>query len=233
MQDYDTRLFNKISPIVLLMAGLMILVEIGALAGTAGFLVAGEQSEGFRLLIYRDYAFSPELWQHNIDAWSFPPADLLRLLTYSFLHDSFIGLAFGVVLFVAFGKGVSERFGPWAVVLTFFVGAIVGAVVYGTFLPTKFWLSGAFNGDYALIGAFSFARWSDLKSRGGPQILAFRLIIMLLIAQLIFGALAIVLGQGSNWAWAGELAAFITGFLLAFLFEPSARRAFLARLRNR
>ena len=81
---------------------------------------------------------------------------------------------------------------------------------------------------YGLIGAYTYAIWLRLGQAGENQILAFRLIGVLLFLQLIFGLIF-----GSNMAWISELTGFFCGFGLSVLLAPGGWTSFVDRMRQR
>jgi membrane associated rhomboid family serine protease len=232
MEDYNVNPFNRIPPFVLGLAIVMILVELTFLAADAG-LIGGPAGTGWRIKTLSDWAFRSPVWNQMLETRHFPAHDLLRFVTYPFLHVGLGNALFGALMALALGKGVSDLVSPWAVPVVFFGTSIIGALVYGAFVSTEAALFGAYTGDFGLLGAISYARWVDLKSAGRNQIIAFRLIFVILIWQLVWSIFSHFTGQAVSYDWISLIAAFVSGFIMALVFEPGGPTRLLARIRQR
>jgi membrane associated rhomboid family serine protease len=218
---------NRIPPVVVILCLTMIGVEIAlSLAGNG--LLGGQQGIGWRNLAIEGWGFSPAVLDRVIGHGDLSVDILKRFVTYPFVHGNFTHAIFAAVLVLALGKFVGEVFHPLALVLTFFVPGIAGAVVYGLVLSENVWLIGAYPPVYGLIGGFTYLMWLRLGQMGANQYRAFSLIGFLLAVQLVFGLLF-----GGSPEWVADVPAFFTGLAIAPLVGPGGWSAFLARIRRR
>ncbi|WP_086052265.1 rhomboid family intramembrane serine protease [Pseudoruegeria sp. SK021] len=196
------------------------LAERGLLGGAAGI--------GWRNQAIQDYAFYGQGLDWMLVNGRFPPDLLVRFVTYPLLHLSFSHALFGAVFVLAMGKMVGEALGNLAVLVLFFGGAIGGAFAYGLALNDPYPLIGAFPGVYGLIGGYTFLMWVRARALQQNQLMAFRLIGLLLAVQLLFG---LVFGSGRDWV--ADMAGFVCGFGLSFLLVPGGWGRLRAALRGR
>lgn len=226
-QDYNMSPINPLPPVVWLLALPIIAMEIVLTLAQRG-LMGGAEGIGWRLDAVQRFAFSPELMRGMIEASTYPAEQVMRLVTYPFVHGGMTHAIFVIVFLLALGKMVGEIFRWWAVLVVFFGSAIAAALAY-TVLPfIQLPLIGGYPAVYGLIGAYSYILWMQLAGVGANRYAAFRLIGALMAIQLIFGAVF-----GANWNWLGELAGFFAGFFLSFLVSPGGWARLRARLRER
>ena len=141
---------------------------------------------------------------------------------------------FVVVILLALGKFVGEVFSWWALLATWVVATVVGALAYTAVPLAHAGLLGGYPGVYGLIGAYSFLLWVRMVRTGDNQLRAFRLIGFLLVLQVIFAGVGIAwygIEQGTTWDFVADIAGFAAGFLLAFVVSPGGWSRMLARLR--
>lgn len=205
---------NPLPPAVVAVFLLIAAVEVGLSLGQAG-LLGGPGAVGWRLALVRDHGFSGDIFDWMIANGRFPVEQLMRLVTYPFIHLGFTHALFAVVLLLALGKLVSEAMGQVAFLLMFFVSSALGAALYALVLNDPTWLSGAYPGVYGLIGGYSFVLWRRLAGTGPAQYRAFSLIAVLMGLQLVWGMLF-----DTGTLWLAELFGFFTGFGLSFLLAP-------------
>lgn len=225
--DPDAHPLNPLPWIVWALVLPVIAMEAVLSLGARG-IVGGPEAVGWRLAAFQDYAFSGQAFDWMLANGRYPPEQLMRFVTYPFVHAGVTHALFVVVFILALGKMVGEIFRPWAVLAVFFGSAIVGALAYGLLLDDPVPLVGGFPAVYGLIGAFTFLIWVRLAGTGTNQFRAFSLIGVLLAIQLVFGLL---FGGGSDWL--ADLAGFATGFLLSFVVSPGGWGRVRARLRHR
>lgn len=218
---------NPLPPAVLGLAVLIFGVEVmfnlaerGILGGGGGF--------GWRTAAIRDYAFFGELAQWMVANGAAPPDLLVRFVTYSLLHLSLTHAIFVCVFILAMGKMVGEALGNVAVLAIFFGASVGGALVYGLMLDERFPLVGGFPGVYGLIGGYTFLMWVQAQALKQSQLMAFRLVAILLAIQLVFG---LIFGTRNDWV--ADIAGFATGFGLSFAFVPGGWARLRAALRRR
>lgn len=206
--------FNAVPPVVVALAVFILGVECVFYLGANG-IIGGPEAIGWRLSAFQKFAFSSDIlfWMMETGRWS--AEHLLRLVSYMFLHGSFIHAGFAAVMVLALGNMVGEVFSALATLIVFIVPGIVGAAVYALVLTPSAPLIGAYPGVYGLIGAFSFLLWIRLRVVGENQMRAFSLIGGLMFIQLVFGLLF-----GGTGDWVADVAGFATGFGLSFFLVP-------------
>ncbi|NKX44100.1 rhomboid family intramembrane serine protease [Roseicyclus persicicus] len=227
MDQHNVSPFNALPPVVVALAAVIFGLEVMFQAATAGFL-GGQGGVGWRLDAIRDYGVFDEVAAYMWDNGVYPPAELLRLLTYPLIHGGFVHATFVVVFILAIGKMVAEVFSPLAFMALFLVSSVAGALGFVALMNSPYPLIGGYPGVYGLIGAFTFILWTRESLRGGNRYRAFGLIGALLAIQLIFGLL-----QGEFGNVVADLSGFATGFLMSFVVSPGGWRRVLARLRSR
>ena len=221
-------IFNALPPVVVVLAMIVGAVEIVLSAAEMGF-VGGPQGIGWRIMAIQDYGFSPVVWDQVVMLGNHSAVMVRRFVTYGFVHGSFTHTLFALALLLALGKFVGEVFAWWALLVLIVAGLIAGAAVFGLVFEGPLPLFGIYPAVYALIGGFTYVMWLRLGQVGGNQIGAFRLIGVLLLFQLVFGALF-----GSDWGFfVSEIAAFVVGLLLSVVLSPGGVAALRMRLRNR
>lgn len=202
-------------------------VEAGLALGEAG-LIGGPGAVGWRLGLVRDYGFSEARFDRMLELGQWPLSELKRLVTYLFIHLSFMHGLFAVVLMLALGKMVAEVLGELVFLVLFFLSGVGGAVIYALIWDDPVWMVGAYPGVYGLIGGYSFIMWRQLAGTGAYQYRAFSLIGVLMAIQLLWGVLFEVGTQ-----WMAELTGFFCGFFLCFICAPGEWARILNQLRRR
>ncbi len=223
----DESPLNPLPPVVVALALLIFGVELLFQAGSRGF-VGGQEAVGWRLEAIRFYGFFAPVLEWMIETGRWPAEHLMRLVTYPFVHAGFTHALMVIVFLLALGKMVGEVFGTVAVLVVFFLSAVVGALAYGLLSASPAPLVGGYPAVYGLIGAYTFMLWVALAGSERKRIQAFTLIALLMGLQLVFGLL---FGGGRDWI--ADLAGFATGFAVSFLLVPGVWRRILARLRDR
>jgi len=202
-------------------------VEAGLSLAEAG-IIGGPGAVGWRLALIRDYGFSGDIFDWMLANGQFPLSQLLRTVTYSFIHLGFTHSIFAGVLLLALGKMVAEAMGQVAFLAIFFLSGILGAIAYALVLNDPAWLVGAYPNVYGLIGGYSFVMWRRLSSLGEQQYRAFSLIAMLMGLQLLWG---VFFDTGTQWL--AELFGFACGFGLSFVLAPGEWTKLRNRVRHR
>ncbi len=224
---HDESPINPLPPIVVALALLILGIELVFQAGARGF-AGGQDAVGWRLEAIRTYAFSAPILDWMIETGRWPLEHVIRFVTYPFIHLSFTHALMVIVFLLALGKMVGEVFGTMAVLVVFFLSAVIGALAYGLLVDSPAPLVGGYPAVYGLIGSYTFMLWVALAGTQQNQMRAFTLIGILMGLQLVFGLL---FGGGKDWV--ADLSGFATGFLVSFLLVPGAWGRILARLRNR
>ncbi|ARE39777.1 GlpG protein (membrane protein of glp regulon) [Rhodovulum sp. P5] len=227
MPDPNAPPINPLPTVVWILAIPVMGVEALISLGEQG-LIGGPGAVGWRLAAFQDFAFSGQVFDWMLANGRYPPQQLMRFVTYPFIHAGATHALFVTVFILALGKMVGEIFRAWAVLAVFFGAAFVGALAYGLLLNDPMPLIGGYPGVYGLIGAFTFVMWVRLAGTGAHQYRAFTLIGLLLGIQLVFGLLF-----GGSKDWVADLAGFLTGFTLSFFVSPGGWSRVLARMRHR
>ncbi|PZR00457.1 MAG: rhomboid family intramembrane serine protease [Cereibacter sphaeroides] len=223
----NTAPLNPLPWVIWALALPMIAMEIVVSLG-AGGIIGGDQGVGWRLDALQRFAFSPPLMREMLDERLYPWQQMMRLVTYPFVHVSVTHTLFVVVIMLAIGKMVGEVFRWWAVLLVFFGSGIVGALAFTMVPQLQSPLIGGYPPVYGLIGAFTFLLWVNLAAVGANKYRAFTMIGFLLGVQLLF---ALVIG--GIWDWVADFAGFATGFLMSFVVSPGGWARVREKLRQR
>ena len=227
MQDRNAPPLNPLPAIVWVLALPIIAMEIVVGLGGSG-VMGGLEGAGWRLQALERFVFSPPLMQAMIDRSDYPLLQMMRLVTYPFVHGSTTHAVFVVVILLALGKMVGEIFRWWAVLVVFFGAAIAGAFAYMLVPGNAAPLFGGYPATYGLIGGFTFLLWVNLAAVGANKYRAFSLIGFLLGIQLLFGLLF-----GGGYEWVADVAGFAAGFLLSFVVSPGGWARVLDKIRQR
>lgn len=226
-EGHDLSPVNPVPAVIWVLMLPIAAMEIVLQAGALG-LAGGATAVGWRLDALERFSFSPQIARWMWRQGSLPPEELLRFVSYPFVHGNFTHALFVAVFLLALGKMVAEVFRPLAVLAIFFGAAIAGALAYMAVPGQVQPLFGGYPAVYGLIGAFTFLLWTRLAMAGANRYRAFTLIGFLLGIQLIFGVIF-----GGTWEWLADLAGFATGFLLSFVVAPGGFRHVLQRIRER
>ena len=225
--DHMQPLFNALPPVVVALALAVFAVEVLISAGARGY-IGGAEAVGWRLEAIREFAFFSPVLEFVIERRAWTSSELLRFVTYPFIHLGFTHVIFVIVFLLALGKLVGEVFGNLAVLVVFFGSAVLGALIYAGLTGDPRPLVGGYPGVYGLIGAYTFILWVSYGVAGENQYRAFTLIGFLMGIQLIFGFLF-----GSTNDWVAEIAGFLVGFAISPMLVPGGFSRLLNRLRQR
>lgn len=218
---------NPLPPVIVALFLFILGIEVVFNLGARGIL-GGPEAVGWRLAAFQTYAFSAEIFDWMVTNGQYPFHHVMRVLTYAFVHASFVHALFACVILLALGKLVGEVFNQFALLVFFVLGSVSGALAYGLVLDTPLPLLGAYPGAYGMIGAYTYLLWLRLGLMGESQIRAFSLIGMLMAIQLVFGALF-----GGSPDWLADVAGFVSGLVLAIFLIPGGWRRMRDRLRQR
>lgn len=225
--DHNIAPINPLPWVVWAMALPLIAMELLFGLGDAG-LVGGPDAIGWRLDAVQRFAFSPDLMRGMIAYNTYPPMDVLRLVTYPLVHQSLSHAVFVIVILLALGKMVGEVFRAWAMLVVVIGSGVIAALVYTAIPGMSAALIGGYPPVYGLIGAFTFLLWVRLVGTGSNPLRAFTMIGFLLGVQLVFGML---FGGGTEWV--ADFAGFAAGFLLSFVVSPGGWARVMAKIRQR
>lgn len=217
---------NPVPPVVMALCIVIVGVEAVFSLGSYG-VVGGPSALGWRLDAMERFAFFAPVLQWMLETGRLPPEQLVRFVSYPFVHASFTHAAFAGVMLLAMGKMVAEALGSVRMLVIFFAAAVMGALAYGFLATSQRPLIGAFPPVYGLIGGFTYLLWLRLGVAGENQVRAFGLIGMLLGIQLLFG---LIFGGAQDWI--ADIAGFLTGFALTVVMVPGGWARLLAKLRR-
>jgi len=165
MQDRNAPPLNPLPMIVWVLALPIIAMEVVVGLGGAG-IVGGMEGAGWRLQALERFVFSPPLMQAMIDRGDYPLLQIMRLVTYPFVHGATTHALFVVVILLALGKMVGEVFRWWAVSL---IGFLLGIQLLFGLLFGGGWewvadLTG-FAAGFLLSFVVSPGGWSRVRDR--------------------------------------------------------------------
>ncbi len=215
--DLNAPPINPLPPVVIVLVCLLGGVELVFQAAEAGF-AGGAAGIGWRIEAVQQYAFSDRVFDWMRETGQYSWENMLRFVTYPFLHQTFMHALFVVVFVLAIGKFVAEVMNSFAVVLVFFASSAIGAAVYSVLLDQQYALIGAYPAVYGLIGAFTWLQFSSLKASGENGYKAFTLILFFLGIALLYKFLF-----GGTNEWFAEMIGFCVGFALSVLLGPDGK----------
>ena len=222
-QDHNASPINPIPAVIVVIAVVVAGIELVFQGGEHG-LIGGPQAISWRLEAMTYFGFLDPVFEHMRSTGDIQLEFLMRFITYPFIHFSLVHALFGVVLFLALGNFVGRAFPMTSVLAIFVIASFFGAISYGMFNETRVPLIGLYPAVYGLIGMYTWVLWMTARAKGENPIMAFRLIGVLVVLQLVFFAMS---GQGNDLPSDG--AGFLTGFILA----PVLVKGGMSRLRNR
>ena len=209
---------NPLPPVVVALFLVLIGVEAVFSLGQYG-MIGGPGAVGWRLDALQTYGFSGEVFDWMIETGRYPLSQLIRFVSYPFVHASFTQALLAGVLLLAMGKMSAEAFGAVPMLIIFFGSAIGGALAYAILTNDPAWIVGAFPPVYGLIGAYTFMLWRSFDVIGANKARAFTMISVLMGLQLAFGLIF-----GGPPTWVADLGGFVSGFFLSFVVAPGAWR---------
>lgn len=226
MEDQDNSPINPIPPVIAVL--FLIIVGVEGIIAMGGLgIIGGPQAIGWRMLSVQQFGFSSDVFQWMIATGQYPLEQLMRFVTYPFIHGNFMHALFVGVMLLAIGKFVGEVLSQLATLLVFFAGIIAGALAHGFVMHDQPWLIGGFPGVYALIGAFTYLLYVRLVSSGASGARAFSLIGFLMAIRLLFGLLF-----GSDSTWLADLVGFVAGFAVTVIAVPGGWSRLRYRMRR-
>lgn len=198
-------------------------------------------------LIPARYAPPDGFYQFYPGGW---PADVWTLLSYSFLHATWMHIVFNLVWLLAFGTPVARRLGTIRFLIFYAVCAVAGAVVHlsahaGEMAPVigaSAAVSGLMGGAARFVfladgplgrlgqsfrgdtggGQAPRAQASLRQALSDPRVLIF--VGVWIGLNLLFGTTGLtVTGETVAIAWEAHLGGFAAGLLLFGLFDPIRR----------
>ena len=223
MPDTPTPAVNPLPPAVII----LFLIIVGGEIYVAGAEASLWGNFDARINLIREFAFMPEDFGRAFSSGLLVPELFWRMITYPFLHGSLIQGIFASVFILAMGKFVGEVLGNIAVIAIFFASAIFAALGFALFTSSSFPLFGGFPAAYGLIGAFTFVLFSHTDGLLRQQLMAFRLLGILMLINIGFS-----LFQNGPPLWIAELSGAVTGFVSAAIIHPGGIRFMINKFRR-
>ena len=223
MSDSPIHAVNPLPPTVIVLF-LIIVIGEAYIAGAEARLWGSFDA---RIALMRQFAFMPEGFGRTMSAGLWISELFWRMLTYPFVHGSLMQGVFASVFILAMGKFVGEVLGNIAVVAIFFASAIFAALGFAMFTSSGFPLFGGFPAAYGLIGAFTFVLFSRSEGLLSQQLMAFRLLGILMLINIGFSLL-----QDGPPIWVAELCGAVTGFISAAIIHPGGVRVIVNKFRQ-
>lgn len=196
--------------------------------------IARRVLEGGGLDARRAVAFASVVMQEGSGgAWT--------LLTYAFLHGSWLHVGLNAVWLAAFGTPIARRIGPerflWLAALTAVAGALMHWATHAYDATPMIGASAIVSGMMAAAARFAFTpqgfglRPAHLAPRLGLAGMLRNRTAMLFIGvwfaiNLLFGVAAVPLGLAGEGgiAWEAHVGGFLAGLFLFPLFDTTPRR---------
>ncbi len=219
--DLNAHPINPLPAVVILLTCLIGGVELVFQAAEAGFL-GGQQGIGWRVEAVQKFAFSDTLFDWMRLNHIYSADNMVRFFSYMFIHQTLTHMVLSLVFILALGKYVAEIVNPFVVLGIFLASGAIGAAVYSMAFDERYALVGSTPAVYGFIGAFTWLRFSKLKSEGENGFKAFYLIIFFISITIIFK----VIFDGSN-NWLAELTGFLVGFLMTIVLGPDGKQRIL------
>jgi len=157
-----------------------------------------------------------------------------RLLTSMFLHGGFVHLFLNMFTLFIFGPDIERVLGKPRYLLLYFLSGIMADVIHAYFIaifyPYKrlLWTPaiGASGAIFGVMAAFAVLfPFRRLMVFMGFPIIAPAVVVVVLMAflQVLYALLA----PFSQVAYAAHVGGFLTGLILALIYRPSLRRAYI------
>jgi membrane associated rhomboid family serine protease len=155
----------------------------------------------------------------------FGPIDLVRLLTYQFLHGGWDHLAANMVFLLAIGPGVERPVGKIPYLVIYFASGIAGALVEGALADPgrDDILVGASASISGVFGAL-IVIW-QLYRLGDKPLGLVRMAGLLIAMMAITGILGVGAPEGTPVGWVAHIGGFLAGMAMGFVVRPGQRRA--------
>ncbi len=236
--DLNAPPFNPLPGVIILLACLVGGIELVFQLAEAGF-IGGPRAIGWRVAAVQQFAFSDQVFDWMRMNGIYTAHNMVRFISYSFIHQSLMHAVFALVFILAIGKFVAEIMHPLAVLFIFLASAAISAFVYSVLLDDHTMLMGAFPAIYGLLGAYTWLQVTKLTSEGENGLRAFSLVFALLAITLVFLLISWLLQSarlGGIGIWLTQLIGFVVGFLLSVVLAPDGRhrvQTALRRIRHR
>ena len=163
--DADAPPFNPLPPVVVVLVILIGAIELMFQLGENGIL-GGQAGRGWRGSIAQQFGFINSVVYWMWDTGQYPIEQVLRFVSYMFVHNTFMAALFSVVFILALGKFVAERVSLPAFLAIFFGAGIMAAGLQAWVMGPDAAMLGAGAASYGLIGALSWILFTDQRAAG-------------------------------------------------------------------
>jgi membrane associated rhomboid family serine protease len=193
-------------------------------ANFAIFLLTGAfTSEAFLTAVAYGFGIVPAELTYATDGPFNPVPEPLTLVTYMFLHGSWLHIISNMLFLWVFADNVEDAFGHWGLLIFYLLCGVAGALVHTAIQPGSMvplvGASGAVSGvlaGYLLL--YPRARvWVLLLMRLPLRIPAWAVLGGWFVLQVI--SLFIPTEEEMQVAWWAHIGGFLAGLLLTFIFR--------------
>lgn len=150
-------------------------------------------------------------------------------LSHALLHGGMLHMAMNMVILLALGRFIADRYGDGVILPLFLVGAVAGGAAYGLMSSSQVPMVGASGADFAFIGVWTV--W-DLGRHRAARVPATP--VWTRVAVLIGINVAMYVGLAGMLAWQAHLGGFLAGCAFGAVLENRlAARVRAARAQSR
>ena len=219
--------FGPIPPAVLVLAAAVGGAELILTAVQAG-LWQPAFSSNLRVDAANNFGFSPWLFRAQFESAGFLTLPTIRLVTYPFVHFSWVHALFSVMFILVLGSVLSNFVRGLLVPVSFFASSAVSAVAYAWMSGADFPLLGAAPGYLGLLGLLAGILLM-MHGRGhpaaSPSMVAFPFLLvgLKLTQDTVFGIPGYMSANASG---------FVLGFLVSLIAIPGGYLALTAGLKR-
>lgn len=155
---------------------------------------------------------------HAVRSEAVGPWAVLTVFSYAFLHGGWLHLLLNGAVFLGLGNALVRAIGVARFLVTFFVTAAAGALVFQLLSTLPGPLVGASGSLFGFLGMITAWQELALRRMGLSRAVIWKRIFGLVLLNVI---LAIgLIGIGGLLAWQAHLGGWIAGWLLAYAFPP-------------
>jgi membrane associated rhomboid family serine protease len=146
-------------------------------------------------------------------------------LSHALLHGGMLHMVMNMVMLLALGRFIADRYGDGVILPLFFVGAVAGGAAYGLLSTSAAPMVGASGADFAFIGVWSV--W-DLRRHRAAGLSARP--VWTRVGVLVALNVAMYIGLSGMLAWQAHLGGFLAGCAYGVVLENRfTARALAAR----
>lgn len=185
--------------------------------------------------IMRIIGFDPFVFRFQLklailfrDAIGFAAGAPLTLLTYPWVHNSFLSAAFSVVFILCFGSLLSRFIQQWVIAATFFLSGAFGALAFAALPYHSTLLIGAAPAYFGMLGLLAgimlmeYGKYNPVIS---PSLVGFPFLLIgiIIVQDVIFGP---------SGYWVAKGAGYCTGLLLSLQAVQGSQQCVVSGLRR-